>query len=480
MTVPPTGAAIGFETFDVPRILARRRELDRRARGSRRELMEAQARSLASLRASARDRSAFYRRFHSGLDDEPLERLPVLTKQTLVERWDEVATDPALRLDRVRAFAAGLGEEPQLFLGRFVVLMTSGSSGMPVVIVRDLDEWRTILAWYMRARDARPQRSRGDRRIAFIGANVPTHTSAILGASLRTASSATLTLQVTSPIAEIVGELNAFRPSRLVLHARMAHLLALEQRSGRLRIAPDAVFCSAEVLEPEARRAIRETFGVEPVDTYATTETGPLASQCRRGRLHLQEDLVLVENLDDEGRAVPEGAIGERLVATVLFARTLPLIRYEISDLVRISPADCDCGLPFRVVESIDGRVQDILTLRGAGTEEVRVHPVVFNYVMSGTDVRGWQVVRLGLGVVRLDVVPGPADVDLATVGARAAEMLHRTGARVRVEVECVDHLYRTPTGKTPLVLADPPAEVRRAVGTMGRPEPGEPPGSVP
>jgi len=53
--------------------------------------------------------------------------------------------------------------------------------------------------------------------------------------------------------------------------------------------------------------------------------------------MHLFEDLVLAEVVDANGRPVPPGVSGDRLLVTVLFSRTLPLIRYELTDRVRLA-----------------------------------------------------------------------------------------------------------------------------------------------
>ena len=44
------------------------------------------------------------RRFHKGLSRRPLNELPVLTKGELMEHFDEVSTDPSIRLGEVQEF----------------------------------------------------------------------------------------------------------------------------------------------------------------------------------------------------------------------------------------------------------------------------------------------------------------------------------------------------------------------------------------
>jgi phenylacetate-CoA ligase len=103
----------------IPRLLWRRRSLERSCRWPRAELLEHQADAVTRLRRFAVERSPFYRRFHEGLESRPLSELPVLTKPLLMEHFDEVVTDRAVRLRDAEAF---LGDG--LYLDRYVVLAT--------------------------------------------------------------------------------------------------------------------------------------------------------------------------------------------------------------------------------------------------------------------------------------------------------------------------------------------------------------------
>jgi hypothetical protein len=98
----------------IARVLWLRRRLRQRERWTERQLREHQRRELASLRGFAAAQSPFYRRWHAGLDDAPLGELPVLTKATLMDNFDQIATDPAVRLADVQDYLAALRGD-QLF-----------------------------------------------------------------------------------------------------------------------------------------------------------------------------------------------------------------------------------------------------------------------------------------------------------------------------------------------------------------------------
>ena len=81
------------------------------------------------------------------------------------------------------------------------------------------------------------------------------------------------------------------------------------------------------------RARLEEAFGVRPYNFYATTE-GLYGHECPEGSMHLFDDMCIVENVDEEDRPVPAGEVGARLLVTNLFNHALPLIRFEVSDLV--------------------------------------------------------------------------------------------------------------------------------------------------
>jgi len=74
----------------------------------------------------------------------------------------------------------------------------------------------------------------------------------------------------------------------------------------------------------------------------------------------------------------------------------MPLIRYEISDVVRIVEEPCPCGRPFHVIEAVEGRAEDVLFFSrcNGNSEPVAVHPNVFHQALELVPSSGWQVVQ--------------------------------------------------------------------------------------
>jgi hypothetical protein len=91
----------------VARVLWLRRRLRARETRTAERLRAHRDRALSTLRAHALARSPFYSRLHAGLEWAPLEALPIVAKADLMGRFDEVVTDPVLRIaDLERHLAA--------------------------------------------------------------------------------------------------------------------------------------------------------------------------------------------------------------------------------------------------------------------------------------------------------------------------------------------------------------------------------------
>lgn len=450
-----------MEARTLLRLLRRRATLRRRDRWSRRELEAHQATALRDLRELAIARSPFYARLHHGLSSRPLHELPVVTKAMLMEHFDEVVTDRDVRRADVEAYLQERRQAPDAdarFLDRYRVASTSGSTGLRGVFLSNEDEWSWVLASYARANDwAGIKAGLTHRaRIAVVSSRTPWHQSALVGRSLESRLVSTLRLDSTDATASLASALDDFGPESLVGYASMMRLLAQMQLAGRLHIAPKAVMSASEVLTEETRLLIEDAWGEPPFDVYAATETAGIASHCERHQLHLYEDLVITEVVDERNRPVPAGEYGAKVLVTVLFSQTQPLIRYEMTDSAALSSGSCSCGRPFALLEGVQGRIEETLRLPGIDGGEVDVRPLVIHAAMEGIDAMAWQVVSSRARGLRVLLVRAHAAQDDGLVAAELRAALEHAGARApSIVVERVDELSRTALGKAPLIRVE-------------------------
>jgi phenylacetate-CoA ligase len=347
-----------------------------REQGPRARLDSHQQQRLETVVRHAAARSPFYRRWFAqtgalGEDPVQLQRLPVLDKSLLMEHFDELVCDPRLRRERLLDWA-GLLTRDQLYLDRYRVLLTSGSSGRPGLFVYDAAGWRSIATQFLRSSSwagLRPSLPR--QRVAWLGGVTPSHISRQGAATVGIGLHRVLALPVTLPLPRLVEALNQFQPTYLNVYPSVAMWLADEQQAGRLRLSPQMLVTAAELRTPEMTRRLVDAFGVRPFDVYGTTE-GLFGSECEQHQgIHLFEDTTLVENLDAEGRLVPAGQPGARLLVTNLYNLVQPLIRLEVTDLVTLDPDPCPCGRPLVRTSAIHGRSDDVLL--GIGVQDPQI-----------------------------------------------------------------------------------------------------------
>lgn len=103
-----------------------------------------------------------------------------------------------------------------------------------------------------------------------------------------------------------------------------------------LRHRPRALLSTSMALLPGLRSALQQRFGCPVLDLYSMNEAGPVAVFVpdRQGFVPLQPRMI-VEVLDEQGRAVAPGGRGE-ITLTGGFNPWLPLLRYRTGDFATL------------------------------------------------------------------------------------------------------------------------------------------------
>jgi phenylacetate-coenzyme A ligase PaaK-like adenylate-forming protein len=116
-----------------------------------------------------------------------------------------------------------------------------------------------------------------------------------------------------------------------------------------------------------SREIIQQAFACPVIDNYNCREVWTVAYECRNQRLHLNDELIIAELLDERGHPINEPGAAGRLFITSLYCFTMPFIRYNLGDQVQYSMPGCDCGEPSPVIEALPGRPSE----RVFGREEL-------------------------------------------------------------------------------------------------------------
>lgn len=207
---------------------------------------------------------------------------------------------------------------------------------------------------------------------------------------------------------------------------------------------------------------IQRVHGIRALDHYGLGEAVANLSQCRHGRLHVDEDFSYVEFLPYESGPSDDDAL-YRLVGTAFTNPAQAFVRYDTGDLVSGVEDGCDCGRPGRTVARVDGRTASYARLPSGA----RIGPI--SHIFRGIEgIAQGQVFVTSQGVLVFHIVPG-AGYEPSV----AAEIEHRVRGRAVEPVEVVvvprSGLVRGPNGKVPVVVQGEPPTDEPSAASVGR-----------
>jgi phenylacetate-CoA ligase len=428
-----------------------------RERWPRARLLELQQSRLRETVQHAVANSPYYRDVIGDVGNAAidLQQFPVLTKATLMAEFDRIVTDPRLRLaDAEEHLASERAGEPMF--GEYRIVGSGGTTGKRGVVIYDQPAWDVAVASLLHMLTA--QGVSEGARVLGIGAPTPLHMTNRLFAELRAGHSDAPRLSVTTPLPEVVAALNAYQPEVLITYPSVIRRFAKTQREGQLRIAPRQFSSVAETLTQDVRDLARETARV--LNVYGSTEANLIGFEYPWSTgVHILEDQLVFEVVDEHNRPVPAGVPGHKVLVTNLFNRTLPFIRYEMSDLVTIAEGSSPSGQPRLRLAAIQGRREDVLSLPARNGGRVSVHALLLGEtLLLIPEVRQYQLGPQPGGLhVRVVLRDGtPKAAVLPSVRRAIATELDRLGATVdRLTVDAVDEIGRVGSGaKEKLVSA--------------------------
>ncbi len=353
--------------------------------------------------------------------------LPILTKDAVIQRLDDLLADTA--------------DRSQTKLGH-----TGGSTGKPLAFWYDEAKHELMRGGMMRSYRLSGWRP-GQKILNFWGARQDLVPGGVFGTQLDDLIAAEHTIAAYEYTEDTLVEwarfIQRYRPVLLQGYASVLADIARGVIDNRLPMPQTliGVYSTAEVLTDSQRQLMEQAFGCKVFNQYGSREIPNIACECRLGKMHVFTDMVYLESVPLENE--------NRLLVTSLTNRLMPMIRYDIGDSGRLLDGACDCGLPFPLMEMDLCRQNDLIRTPAGKT----VHPSYFNRLLYGqTQIRQYQWVQRELDRLELRLVaPQPLDADmLATLQAS----IHRdVDARMRLEVNCFDDIPRTASGKHRFVI---------------------------
>ena len=331
-------------------------------------LAEIQARKLREIVNHAFDKVPFYQRLYKATagidgakDTRSITKLPTITRQDLVQTSLE---------ERTASDAA---------LSSCIYKTSSGSSGMPVTVLKDPSTRYYAAAHWLRkflVYGLGP----GDRACVSIpgqaGSSLFSNSKGLWGWVLRRK---VRELSLATDLKNNLKMISSWKPDLLAAPpSYFRTFIEFAEELGQFPTVKIAL-TMGEMLDSSTRKLIRDKLQAEVFETYGLAETGGVAWECpTHSGLHINAESLVVEFLKD-GEPVASGESGE-ICVTHLSMRATPIIRYRVGDLATPLDVDCPCGRGLPLMKDIQGRLSDYIV-----TEDGRhVSPYTVMSILEG------------------------------------------------------------------------------------------------
>jgi len=237
-------------------------------------------------------------------------------------------------------------------------------------------------------------------------------------------------------IAEFATRIRRQRPGLIFGHAHSLYLLACSLKKSRVMdVRPNGIISTAMLLHDWQRAVIEKVFDCPVTNRYGCEEVSLIASECEEHNgLHVNADSVYTETMECG-----------KLLVTDLTNRAMPLIRYQIGDVVVPSQRRCKCGRGLPLIERIEGRDADyVLTPAGQLISGISLTE---NFALLIPGTAQMQIVQESLFDLRIRVVP---DEEFGPSSRRKiGELVEETfGPQMRYDIEIVNAIPQEPSGK--------------------------------
>ncbi len=335
---------------------------------------------------------------------------------------------------------------------------TSGSTGVPLKIVLDERgaQWKT--ACTLRADEWSGWR-RG-QRVAKVWGNPEYRHFGLRGRITNALVDRAVYLDTIGLTSERIGEfaraLRRHKPGMIFGHAHSLYLLACALKKSKIDdIRPNGIVSTAMPLHDWQRVVIEEVFGTPATNRYGCEEVSLIACQCEKhAGLHVAAESVYTEV---DGKPTGTG----KLLVTDLSNAAMPLIRYEIGDVVTLSNTPCVCGRGLPVIDKVEGRDADfVVTPSGSLISGISLTE---NFAMHIRGAAQVQIIQETTTHLRVRLVKDDAFDDVSH-RQLAKLVLDTFGPTMRFDVEFLDVIPQEPSGKYRFCISKVAAEFMKGL----------------
>ncbi|MCC8102693.1 MAG: AMP-binding protein, partial [Clostridiales bacterium] len=350
------------------KLLAELLRLRRNTTLGRQELSEVQEQKMRHILRYAWDHSAFYRRTFAEagitektIDTAPIQSFPTIDKETLMEHFEELVTVEDLKQEEIARFDVEKELSEKRYLGKYHLVHSSGSTGVPRYFVYDEAAWHQMLLGIIRGAlwgMSMPEILRlltPKPRIMYIAATDGRYGGAMaVGDGIDGLGAHQMQLNVNTPLEDWKKAAEEFNPNIIIGYPSAVKILGGLQKEGAIHLKLSRLITCGEPLSAGLRKFLESVFSVKVVNFYGSSESLAMGveTDAEEG-MYLFDDLNYIEYTNGQ------------MYLTCLYNEVQPLIRYRLTDKLRFREDSRQHGMKgnraFSRVETVTGRDEDIL-----------------------------------------------------------------------------------------------------------------------
>lgn len=407
------------------------------------EIKKIQLNKLNSLMHHAYKTVPYYQRIFSEFNLKPddinctedLEKLPLLTREILLNHQEELISSHA-------------------DFSTLKVNSSSGSTGRRAVFKQDENFRLWMRAHQLRTYQWCNQWDVGQKFILLWGSEIYWSAKSFQDKCINFFSNRREfnTFRLSSDtIKSFISALSSFDPVLISSYANALYLIAMEaEKQGLVLPSLKSIQTTSEPMPPVMRKRIEHVFHCDVFDKYGSRETNIVSheSPTHDGML-IQSENVVTEFLNHEGKACQSNETG-KVVLTTLNNFSMPLIRYETSDLATPLAGYSSCGFGFPRMSPVSGRKQDLIYT----PEGDYIDSYFFSYLFMQCEKIHWfQVVQHEYESLEI-LIFSPVGIELDELNKMQERIHHHTGYRFKIYFHRISDMPESPTGKFRLCVS--------------------------
>ena len=336
------------------------RELQETQYYSPTELGSYQRKKLKEVLSNSKESVPYFQNIIKETDPDKIQSLPILTKEIIRNQREKMFSQEVSRWNLIKYSSSGTTGEP------VVLYLERSAAGY-----YHAAQWRGF-SWY----GIKP----GARGVKIWG--VPVDQKSKIIERLKDKMTSRLRISAFDmdklKVKETLEQILKFKPEYMYGYASALYLFSCLLEENNLEgneLGLKVVVSAAEVLYEFQRTKLKEFFQCPVVDEYGACEVGIIAFECPRGSMHLTSENVYVEVVGEDNAPLFPMQEGKILV-TSLRNFGLPIIRYDLGDVIALSERKCHCGIRLPLLEKINGRTSDFVVTRTGK----KIHSEFFSY----------------------------------------------------------------------------------------------------